>query len=70
MDTSSEDNLILIYVYGSWGSELQTTANNMDEAHKKAKEASEKNPKNEYCIELEPGGFDNPIYKGGVKIQG
>ena len=41
MDTSSADNIILIFVYGSWGSELQATADTMEEAHKKAKEASE-----------------------------
>lgn len=72
MDTPSNETnrTILIFVYGSWGSECYASATNMEDAHKKALAASVKDPKNEYCIELEPGGFGNPLYKGGVKVQG
>lgn len=63
-----EDAPILIMTYGSWGSELHTTKNTLEEAKECARLASIKDPRNEYVVELEPGGFDNPMYKAGEKI--
>ena len=60
--------MLLINVYGSWGSKLQDTAKTMKEALDKAQKASAKDPKNEYCVEAEPSGFDNPLFKAGVRI--
>jgi hypothetical protein len=61
---------ILIMIYGGWGSELYSTADNLEEALSKAQKASAADANNEYCVELEPGGFDNPLFKGGARISG
>jgi len=63
-------DIILINVYGSWGSEIYSTANTLAEAKRKAQAASARDPKNEYCVELEPGGFDNPLFVGGAQVNG
>lgn len=60
--------MIYIYIYGDWGSELYATSPCKERAIAKAKAVSEKDPKNEYCVELEPGGFNNPLFKAGKKI--
>ena len=62
--------MLFIFVYGAWGSELYSTAATLKEAKAKAQSASLKEPKNEYCVELDPGGFDNPLYKGGRQVNG
>ena len=64
----AEPELILIMAYGSWGCELETTADTVEDAKAKALAASIKNPKNEYCVEIEPGGFKNPLYKNGKRL--
>ena len=63
-----EDAPIFIMAYGSWGSELHDTAEDLDKAKEKARLASIQDPRHEYVVELEPGGFDNPMYKAGEKI--
>ncbi len=57
-------------VYGSWGSEPYSHEDTLAVAKRKAQAASRKDPKNEYCVEVEPGGFDNFLYKGGRQIGG
>lgn len=64
------NTLILIFVYGSWGSELHSTADTLEAAKAVALKASAADPKNEYCVEIDPGGPDSPLYKGGVQIGG
>jgi hypothetical protein len=59
----------LIMVYGRWGSEPHSNASTLKEAKAKALAASKRDPKNEYVVEIEPGGFDNPIYKGGKSLR-
>lgn len=62
--------IFLIMVYGRWGSEPYGTAKTLVMAKRKAKAASQKDTKNEYCVEIEPGGFENPLYKNGRQIGG
>jgi hypothetical protein len=59
----------LIMVYGPWGSEPYSSAETLREAKATALAASKKKPHNEYVVEIEPGGFDNPIYKGGKAVR-
>lgn len=63
-------DLFFIYTYGHWGSEVHTTKNTLEEAEEEARLASIKNPHDEYEVNIEPGSFDNPVYKNGVKISG
>ena len=59
-------DFFLIMVYGDWGSECYSSVEGtLEEAMAQAQKASAQDPKNEYCVEIEPGGFDNPLYKGG-----
>lgn len=62
--------MILIFTYGAWGSELYSTADSLEEAVAMAEKASGEDPKNEYCVELDPGAYENPLFKNGVRIQG
>lgn len=63
-------DLFFLHVYGSWGSEIHTTKTTLEEAEEEARSASIKNPRYEYEVSVEPGGFNNPVYKNGVKISG
>lgn len=60
----------LVMVYGSWGSEPYSVEKDLETAKAKAQRASSADPKNEYCVELEPGGFDSFVYKNGRQIGG
>ena len=60
---------ILIMVYGAFGVDVQATADSLLEAHAVAKRASEENPSLEYCVELDPGSGDNPLYVAGVDVR-
>ena len=66
----TNENGFMIVVYGSWGSEPYSFADTLEQAKAVAKTASAKDRRNEYCVEVDPGALDNPLYFRGEQIQG
>jgi hypothetical protein len=60
--------MFFIWAHDSWGSEVHTTKDTLEEAEECARLASIDDPHHEYEVNIEPGGFNNPTYKNGIKI--
>lgn len=66
--------LIMVYYHRqAWrdgvSSELWDTAHSLRSAKAIARRASKQNPLEDFVVELEPGGFHNPLFRNGEQLQ-